>query len=718
MNKLLAMRVGAAGFAVATASALAACSGGSQTSSLPSLSPNGATLAAPQSISRVGTTQQTSAPLTYEATVMQSNPVAFFELADTSSMMKNDVNSSQNGSYGSAVGHNGPSLTWEGKASAAFPGSDGDSQTFAQTASMSVLQPSPAFSIELLAQSGNAKSTKMRGIVAYGSDKVGAAYELDVTPRNTLKWTISGGAPYFNWGYEGHLPFAPGMPHHILADYDGTTMHVYLDGQVDIVKKAPGPINYHNGTKSPAGLAVGGLTDGSQPTFDGALADVAVYPRVLTAAELANHVALFRSAPSNPSPSPAPSSTPTAVPTSTPIPNQITETPQTVHAFTDSVGVVAHFDYHDAPYYGLAPEYVSLIEAMHVHNLRGEPNAGAYQNSLFAGMCANGVKHTVAVNVGVTAEIVSNLINRYGVNCVDAIEPSNEYDAWAFNPAHPDPNWIETIKNETRTLYNIMKSNPAWNSITVLGPSLASESRYALLGNMESISDAGNQHDGTCDGSPLTTHYKNIAHNLALVRAAYPTKPIWTGETNYANNPATSRCAVSKEVAAKYIPRMYLDRFNIGIPHTFLYELSDDAAEGPGWGTLGVTDNHANPWPAYYSLQGLLGSLPQSEPASNTVSQLSYAITGSTNGLAHTLLQSSDGTYYLVYWLEIDSWDVKRKSEIANAPQPITLDIPRSFRNATLYVPNAQHGMTKSSFGVNGSIPLSAIDSPSIIAFK
>ena len=637
--------------------------------------------------------------------------------------MQNAVNAAQSGTYGSAVSHGGPALTWEKRKSAGFPGSTG-ANAFAQTRSFASLQPQSALAVEQIIRFDSERSTGMRPIVSYGSVKTGIGYELDLTPRNTLKWTVSGGAPYYKWGYEGGLRLEPGISYHVLGDFDGSTMHLYVNGRLDVSQKMKGPMNYYVGLRGTVGLAIGGVIDASTPAFDGAISDVAVYPRVLTAAELANHVAVFAAAPKvSAPPTPVPTGHPTAAPSvkptsvPTPIAGSDKEMPKSVYSFAQSVGFVAHFSYHDSPYAKYPSAYAELIENGHIRNIRGAGD-GNSELGLFNGMCASGVKHTLGFNVGDTPASIASQIKFYGAGCIDAVEPSNEYDAYALNALHPDPNWINTIKTEQRMLWNTMKSNPAWSKIVVLGPSLSSQSRYALLGNLESISDAGNQHDGTCDGSPLTTHYKNIVHDLALVKVSYPTKPVWTGETNYANNPSTSRCAVSKEVAGKYVPRMFLDRFNIGIPHTFYNELSDVPVEGPGWGTLGLTDPNAHPYPAYVAIQSLLGSLPQNEPEASALSPLSFATSGNTNGLAHTLLQSSDGTYYYVFWLEIDSWNVKTKADIHNAAQAFTLRLPSNFRSATLYAPNSQFGMNKSSLRVSGSVLLSATDGPSVLSFR
>jgi len=398
--------------------------------------------------------------------------------------------------------------------------------------------------------------------------------------------------------------------------------------------------------------------------------------------------------------------------------HHVIEMPKSVFSFVDSIGVGADFQYHNSPYDRMPLAYERLIEQSHIRNVRGQSNGDPGVTAIYNRMCAMGVRHTVGFGLHVTASDIAEQINRYRPGCVAAVEPMNEYDAYALNGAHPDPHWIAKLLAEQRTIWRTVKSNPAWANITVMGPSLASLSRYALLGNLEGISDVGNQHDGTCDGSPLTTHYKNIAQRIKYIRVSYPTKPIWVGETTYSNDPRYSRCGVAKEVAAKYVPRTFLERFNLGQPHTFYNELSDDLNKGTGWGLLGLTDTTAQPHPAYTALRSLLGVFPD-DRSSRALQPLRYAIGGGQiHDVHHTLLQGNDGAYYLILWLEVDSWDVYSKRPLYPAPREVTLSLPSSLRSAVYFTPSSDFDMTQRTLTINGSLHVRVSDSPSVLVVK
>ncbi len=391
--------------------------------------------------------------------------------------------------------------------------------------------------------------------------------------------------------------------------------------------------------------------------------------------------------------------------------------PKSVFSFEDSIGFLAHFSTHHSPYQNSPDKFINAFEQLHMRNIRGGGNGSTKQSGWYDRLCANGVRHTLGFPIGATPDSIADEIAQYRPGCIIAVEPMNEYDAFALNPAHPDPNWVTTLTRAQRVLWNTIKSNPKWSQITVLGPGLSSISRYPKLGNLESISDAGNYHDGTCDGSPLTHHYKNIADKLRFVRAAYPTKPLWVGETNYANNPKTSFCAVSKEVAARYVPRMFLERFNLGEPHTFYNELADNPDEGPGWGTLGLMNPQADPYPAYTALQSLLGTMPQDYSAGALV-PLQFEINGDLANVHHTLLQAANGTYYAFLWLEVDSWDVKAKHDLNPRPQTVSITVPSRIHTASLYTPDSEFTLTRTTVSVHRSMRVKVSDSPEILELR
>jgi hypothetical protein len=60
---------------------------------------------------------------------------------------------------------------------------------------------------------------------------------------------------------------------------------------------------------------------------------------------------------------------------------------------------------------------------------------------------------------------------------------------------------------------------------------------------------------------------------------------------------------------------------------------------------------------------------------------LNYAIGGSTQNVHHTLLEKSNGDFYLVLWLEVPSTDQP-------VSQSVTLNFNTALGQATTYSPN------------------------------
>lgn len=700
---------------VAAMLSAAACSGGGQVGS-PALPASGsfATSANAQqipissmSVSRANaSTQQSSLP--YQSAVLADSPSAFFTLSGSGSSATSLINPAFSGAFGSSVLRNGKSLTSDGNASAQFNGGTFNTANIVTFAPNAALAPANTVSVEFWIELTQKNPTgTMVPIIAYGSQAYTFPYEVSLTFRDTLKFSIRGAAPYYTWGYEESQTLVPGKPYHIVATYDGSMEHMYVDGQQTLSVKAPGPLQYAHVASSPSGLTVGGEVGTGRNTINALISDVAIYPTALAQSAASRHFVAGQigssttSIPATPAPAP--------LATATPIANGVSEMPKSVFAFQDSIGFDSHFNYANSPYVPNGSADAALIEQLPAHHLR---DGGTGEANIMASLCAAGVHHSFGFPINVTASQITQTLNEQNPACIDYVEPANEYDN------SRDPNWAANMMAEEQTIYTTIKSNPAFSHITVLGPGLANANKYAMLPGIAQISDAASFHDGECDGSPLTKHYANVATKYAALKAAYSaSKPVWTTEVAVANNPGLSGCGLSLQAAAKYVPRQLLVRFNLGMPRNYYNEFSEFPAIG-GWGVLGVVDANANPYPAYLTLHSLMHALPAGQSAQTSLSSLTYALTGATSDVNHTLLQAADGTYYMIVWAEVDSWNVKTKSDVSAAAQAVTLTLPSNVKQVTVSNPNSNYSMTSANVTpVGGSVPLSVTDAPMVVSF-
>lgn len=702
--------------------AVTACSGGQQAGLLPnatsnSLTTNGSqttSLAQSQSQGNVATQSIVTLAATssgsskpYQAAVLADHPSVLLGLNDSGSTVSAAAGSGLRGTYGSRVDHSGPALNADGFSSVRFSGGSYNLQSVVSISPNAVLIPSTRLSTDLWVELKSPNTTIHEiPIVSYGSKTSNVPYEILLTPRNTLKWTISAGAPYKYWGYEESTTLDVGKPYHIAATYDGATEKMYVNGQQTLSVAAPGPISTAVGKD---GLTLGSEPETGQLVFDGFISDIAIYPAVLNATQVANHYAVGVRTGSSPP------ITPSASPSSTPIPNSVRETPKSVYAFEDSIGLNTHFNYAQTGYHTHLQQDVALVEQLPARHIR---DGGTGEDDALSTLCSGNVHHSFGFPINVTAAQIKAQLTKTNPACVDFVEPANEYDDVSQIKATLDPNWATHLMAEQRLLYTTIKSDPALSHIVVLAPGLAVATRYSYLKGIDQISDAASMHDGECDGSPMTTHYQNLQTKFDQLKALYSsTKPIWTTEFAVANS-RVSGCGTDLKTAATYVARQYLDRFNIGIPRSYQEQLSQ-VPQDFGWGVLGIVDQNANPYPAYKEVQSLLATLPSNQTSSTSLSGLGYALSGNTANVAHTLLQANDGTYYLIVWAEVDAWDVVNKKDLNPPAQAVTLAVPSSVRTALLSVPNDQSTLTTRSLdSIRGKIDLSVTDSPLVVSFK
>lgn len=386
------------------------------------------------------------------------------------------------------------------------------------------------------------------------------------------------------------------------------------------------------------------------------------------------------------------------------------ETPFAADAFVDSWGVDTHFAYRDTPYRIAQQKEVSALESSGIRHIReGLPNLAPDSQAILDDLCANGIKHSIGFGVHTTPDQIVQTIQRQKPKCIDEVEPQNEYDG-----SH-DPDWASTIVAEQRLLYATVKAQPSFATIVVLGPPLLNLSHYADLGNLDSVSDAGNLHFSTCDGSPRTRRYKDIGKAETFARAAWPTKPIWTTEADYSDDVANSRCAVDESVAGSLILRTQLEQWLIRAPRTYWYAFSDQPTDRM-FGDEGFVDPNGDPKPRYNAVKSVIGLLADPGPGFSTT-PVRIAIESGVP-VDHALFQKRDGTTFLFVWQEVESWDHVARTRRLVSPATASVALPSSIHSATSYGFDGtyhlvSHRLTPSS----GRVPLAVSDGISIISF-
>ena len=247
-----------------------------------------------QSPASASVTVASSSPaLSYNQTVLSGNPSFFWQLNDTGSTANDTSSNNFDGTYtgGTTQGAAGP-LT--GSTATSFDGQSGN--VYAQTA----VNGPQAFSVE-----GWFKTTTNTGgkIVGFGNSQTGLSGNYD---RHV--YMMNDGQLVFGiWNnatetIETQNAYNDGQWHYFVATYDGTNMAFYVDGQLIGTTTSSsaqsytgywrvGGDNLNGWNLDPWGSNSQGTTEPISYYFNGTIADVAVYPNALTAAQVKTHFA-------------------------------------------------------------------------------------------------------------------------------------------------------------------------------------------------------------------------------------------------------------------------------------------------------------------------------------------------------------------------------------------------------------------------------------------
>jgi hypothetical protein len=349
-------------------------------------------------------------------------------------------------------------------------------------------------------------------------------------------------------------------------------------------------------------------------------------------------------------------------------------------AFVDSIGVNIHLHHFNTAYSNF-PQVESALKDLHVRHVRDGLIDTTWKDyySRHNELGRNGIKGLFITSANQSEDLLAGFPARVK-DSFEAYEAPNEYDQSG------DGNWVSTLGNFMEKLSTI-KKDPRTSKFPVIGPSLTKASSFAKLQG-DCTFDYSNLHNYFSGRNPGTggwgsNGYGSIVWNLGEVNSDCPGKPVITTETGYQTISSISN-SVPETVAAKYVPRVFLEQWLHGVRRTYLYELIDlpqgNSSKDNGFGLLRPDFSHK---PAFDVLANLTGLL--SDPGPSFVpSDLSFQFSGDVSNLHHVLLQRRNGNFFLVLWLEESCYDVDAKKSIAIRPRQVTIHTPNAM-SALLY---------------------------------
>lgn len=363
----------------------------------------------------------------------------------------------------------------------------------------------------------------------------------------------------------------------------------------------------------------------------------------------------------------------------------IAEPARSTEDFIDSIGLCVHWGYRNTVYGKKWPELKQLIGELGIRHTRTgwDPRVAELYNEF-------GIRNTCVIGpFGPIAQDEekwwAEKLDLWAENraAIAALEGPNEVNGWSpgglnyLGKGFPEgPSLFQA------ELYKRAKGDPRTAEIPVITMSLAYRGTPRLIAPVTGC-DFVNDHSYAGGGPPANSI--NLTDPQLMFGRGTEIMPIIVTESGYHTCVphdtviAGNQQGISREAHRKYIPRHFAEFFNAGIVRTFSYEFAAGRPnkkenEDPE-AAFGLLDPDGEPKPAYFALKSLLHHLSQKGGVATPVEPgvLVYAIEDAPPTLHHTLLQKPDGTFILLLWNEVSSFDLRTKKDINNEPFEIKL---------------------------------------------
>lgn len=361
--------------------------------------------------------------------------------------------------------------------------------------------------------------------------------------------------------------------------------------------------------------------------------------------------------------------------------------------FIDSIGVAVHLNYQDTVYSRYNDIIKPRLQELGIHHIRGSVTLKDIETQQkFLDLAKIDIKSTLVIDprrVSSPAKAVK--IAKAVTGSIEAVEGANEWDLHS-DLEYEGKNFPEGVRKFQNRLYTAIKREPITVNLAVLSPSVAKAHKASELGKVACDRAAIHSYPGghKVPSSGLENKWIPAARTLC----GY--KPIVATESGYHN--AIHLYGISEQAAAKYLPRMFFEYFNRGIDRTYSYELIDlkpnPAADEPEF-NYGLLRNDGSLKPAFTAIKNAIAILKDTNE-SFPLQSLNYALKGNIRNIHHTLLQKHDGTFYLILWQEVLSYNVNKKTDILVRDRPLILILKTPIARAVIYQPiNSMNAIAK-----------------------
>lgn len=371
----------------------------------------------------------------------------------------------------------------------------------------------------------------------------------------------------------------------------------------------------------------------------------------------------------------------------------------------DVLGVVTHPNWRTTREWGSSSPWPSLLVELGVRHTRGKLGTSSEAVSALRPFFNAGGQICVTIadqglvldKVGTKRNLDFLAANVPAAN-ISGIESANEFN-------HDSTAFASELRDFQKWMRATVAGIPKLAGIPLIAPSvyLRLPTAYSAIGNLEPNVDRPNLHyysggrrPPLCGGA---TTPKTLDQAIKDARTLAPTKggPYIT-ETGYkvAGPDAGPGPDVLSELAvAKYLLRSMFDFVARDVPKAYIYSLLDDpqrAAINHGLVVAGSFVKRK----AFYAIKNLTALFQ--DGGSMATGSLDYSLTGATASTRKMLFRRGDGTFLLVLYQDVDSWNKSSRSDIN--PAPVNIGVTVKASKVEVFTPTTSAGAVKTASNV------------------
>lgn len=377
-------------------------------------------------------------------------------------------------------------------------------------------------------------------------------------------------------------------------------------------------------------------------------------------------------------------------------------------ALAATVGVNIHLNFQGTVY-AEVDRVVAVVADLGVRNVRGRVASSPATRRGFAALGRHGVRvEGVCGALGdpqSMAQVMREVVTSYDdpEALFAAFEGINEPN----NNGRP---WIRETRQKTRDLHE-QRDRMGLGRIPVVAPALArvnsggvegddTQQQAANLGSLVKYVDLGNIHVYPKGQTPG----QDIDRFMAYERQVTGNLPMVCSEGGYftAMDYRGGAFPTPEDVCAVYMPRLFMEHWIRGNRRFYIYELLDDydpsnADRESSFGLLRVTGpGPSSAWTPklqYHAVRNFVRIL--ADPGPPVAPHGLRLGISDVPGLKASLVGKRDGSWWLLLWREVTSYDPVHRTRLHPAPLTATIRFAQRHR-VRLYRPTSSASPTQS----------------------